>query len=311
MQRRTVVIAVSILGMALLGPPAAQAGPGDPPTLAPVQTDQDLPWTSGGAANGASDPVPVSPPSVQLQPLMAVPPATYAQEKQAAVNGPAPSGPQVAPQPPPSGGPVQAAMPTLFDGLDRPQAQNNGFVFTPPDTIVGKSPNRILEGVNSAVRLFNNSGGIIQTLNLNTFFGAPTTNGLLFDPKIYFDRNAANRRFYVVAVQVAGRGDTSTANDVSRIWVAVSRSPDPANLAAGTWCRYNIEGRRDVGTANVSWADYPQIGAGRDSFSFAMNQFRFANDSFTFADVRVWDKNVASNNATSCPTVPRFTFRTR
>src|SRR4051794_13041199 len=159
MQRRTVVIAVSILSLAILGPPPAQAAADDPPTLAPVQTDQDRPWTSGGVANASSDPVPATPPRAQRQPFMAVPPATYAQEKQGAVSGPAPTGPQVAPQPPPSGGPVLAAMPTLFDGLDRPQAQNNGFVFTPPDTIVAKSPNRILEGANSAVRLFNNSGG--------------------------------------------------------------------------------------------------------------------------------------------------------
>jgi hypothetical protein len=201
------------------------------------------------------------------------------------------------------------SVPLAFNGLDRPGALNNGFVFNPPDTIVGKSPNRVLEGVNSALRLFANNGAAIDTRNLNTFFGAPSTNGLLFDPKVYYDRNAANPRFFVVALQVAGQDNTNTADDVSRIWVAVSRSPNPVGLASGSWCRYNIDGRRDVGTAQVSWSDYPAIGAGRDSFSFAFNQFRFSDHAFTFAVVHVWNKTIAENNAASCPTVPRFTFR--
>jgi hypothetical protein len=217
-------------------------------------------------------------------------------------------------------GPVQVAvpeqksatavptMPTLFNGLDRPSAVNNGFTFTPPDEIVGKSPNRVLEGTNSAVRLFTNSGSTLATLDLNTFMGASTANGRLFDPKVYYDRNAINPRFFVVALQQAGRGDTNAANDVSRIWIAVSRAADPSALNSG-WCRYNIEGRRNVGAANVSWADFPSIGAGRDSFSFTTNQFRFTNDAFTFAVIRVWNKTVAENNASSCPSVPRFTFQ--
>jgi hypothetical protein len=70
-----------------------------------------------------------------------------------------------------------------------------------------------------------------------------------------------------------------------------------------------FDGRHNVGTADVSWADFPQVGAGRDSFSFNTNQFRFTDNGFTFAVVRVWNKNVASNNSTSCPRVPRFTFQ--
>jgi hypothetical protein len=204
--------------------------------------------------------------------------------------------------------PSAPTMPTLFNGLDRPGSANNGNTFSPPDEIVGKSPNRVLEATNSAVRLFNNTGGALATLDLNTFMGAPTTNGLLFDPKVYYDRNATNPRFYVVALQQSGRGDTNAANDVSRIWIAVSRAPDPGALNSG-WCRYNIEGRRNIGTASSSWADYPGIGAGLDSFSFTMNQFRFTDDAFTFAVMHVWNKTVAANNAAGCPTVPRSTFQ--
>lgn len=200
-------------------------------------------------------------------------------------------------------------MPVMFNGLDRPSSVNNGSTFTPPDTTVAKSPNRVLEGTNSALRLFSNAGGTLATSNLNTFFGAATASGLLFDPKVYYDRNAVNPRFFVVALQQSGRGDTNTANDVSRIWVAVSRSADPGVLTSGSWCRYNINGIRNAGTAQQSWADFPSIGAGRDSFSFTTNQFRFTTSAFTFAVINVWNKTVAENNAASCPSVPRFTWQ--
>lgn len=221
----------------------------------PVATSHDRAWSAPVAPRSSS-----ATPKVVTHPTpAAVDHASYLKEKAAAVRGPAPTGATTVGLPRRAIAQVPT-MPVLFDALDRPSAANNGIVFNPPDTIVAKSPNRILEGVNSALRLFNNVGGTLQTADLNTFFGAATTNGRLFDPKTYFDRNAANPRFFVVALQVAGRDDTDPANDVSRIWVAVSRSPDPANLAAGNWCRYNIEGRRNVGAANVSWADYPAIG---------------------------------------------------
>lgn len=307
MKRRTGVICIALLALTIVGYAPAVSAAGHTANIRetrPAAVGQDRPWSAGPAPAAGSARTRQSPKST---PPAAVDARTYRKEKAAAVRGPAAIAAKVAiPRRPLR---PLASMPLIFNGLDRPGAVNNGFVFNPPDTIAGKSPNRVLEGANSALRLFSNSGSVIATQNLNTFFGAATANGLLFDPKVYFDRNATNQRFYVVALQVAGRDDTSAANDVSRIWVAVSRSPDPANLSSTSWCRYNIDARRNVGTTNASWADYPAIGAGRDSFSFAMNQFRFTNRAFTFAVVHVWNKTIAANNAASCPTVPRFTFQ--
>jgi hypothetical protein len=309
MNTRRAVVAAAFLA-ALAGPAVqAVAAPGGTAGVLerqPASTSHDRPSSSRAPTPAHTGTHHAS--SAVRTTASAVDRATYRREKAAAVHGPAPLGASLV-RAPRSTAPSAPSVPLSFNGLDRPSAVNNGFVFNPPDTIVGKSPNRVLEVVNSALRLFSNTGGILGTRDLNTFFGAATTNGLLFDPKVYFDRNATNPRFFVVALQVAGRDNTSTADDVSRIWVAVSRSPDPASLASTNWCRYNIDGRRNVGTTQVSWADFPAIGAGRDSFSFATNQFRFTDRAFTFAVVRVWNKTIAENNAASCPTVPRFTFQ--
>jgi hypothetical protein len=254
---------------------------------------------------------PVAVPEV-MEPVAAPRPASvsdaqYAAEKLAARSTIAPSGAVAVPIPRESDA-ARAAVVTSFGGLNRQTAANNGFVFVPPDTILAKSPTRVIEAVNSAVRLFNTTGGVLATRDLNSFFGAAVANGRLFDPKVYYDRNAVNPRVYVVALQVSGRGNASLADNVSRMWVAVSRSPDPTNLTTN-WCRYNIDARSQIGTADESWGDYPGIGAGRDSFSMTLNNFRFSNDAFRFARIHVWNKNIASNNAATCPAVPRFTFQ--
>jgi hypothetical protein len=275
--------------------------------LAPVAVEMTDPLLDNVAADAAtpdgSGKV-TGPSGMPGGPQPGVDPETYRREKAAAVWSKTSGTPRRVTLPG-SGISPQAAMPTIFDGLDFASA---GSAFVPPDTTMGKSSSHVLEAANTGIRLFSTSGTVQATRSLSSFFGV-TTNGLPFDPKVYFDRNASRQRFYVVALQRAGFGDADPTNDVSRILIAVSRSSNPGSLSSGSWCRYNFDGRRDVGTANQSWADFPQVGAGRDSFSFNTNQFLFTNGGFTFAVVRVWNKNVASNNSSSCPRVPRFTFQ--
>jgi len=204
----------------------------------------------------------------------------------------------------PSIRPNSADITTSFVGLNISTAANHGFSFVPPDPQVAKSPTKVLELTNSAARLFTTSGGVVQTADLNTFFGASTTDGILFDPKIVYDRNATNRRFYAVALQQSGGPP-----QVSFIWLAVSRSADPANLDFASWCHYNIPGIYNGGTTNASWADYPGLGTAADALLISHNQFRFSDNTFTFALVHAFRKLVAANNASSCPTVPFFLFQ--
>jgi hypothetical protein len=204
----------------------------------------------------------------------------------------------------PMGGPspLTSDVTASFVGLDRPGSTDQGVVYFPPDTNVAKSRFRVLEATNAALRLFTNAGGVLATKPLTTFFGASAANGRVFDPKVYYDRLGANPRLLVVALQKGG-------TTVSRIWLGISRSPDPVNLEPANWCRYNIDGRRNNGTVNASWADYPSIGAANDAFAIGTNQFRFSNDTFTFNVQRVFRKVAAYNNAAGCPVITMFTFQ--
>jgi hypothetical protein len=306
MKKHLLVASATALLVGLLVPAVSAQLQAGPPELRPVATELDQPQQ---AAAGNDNPNTYGQRAVT--PPAAVDAQTYAREKAAAERGPAPTGASTVTEP---GGPPAAPSqaPTVssnFAGLTRPSAASHGFVFTPPDTILGKSPNRYLEGTNSALRLFDGSGSTLATADLNTFFGASTASGILFDPKVFYDRNAGRPRMFVVALQEQGDGDTNAANNISRIHLAISRASDPAGLTSASWCRYNIDGRRNVGTTNVSWADYPEIGVGNDSLSIATNNFRFTDGGFTYAMIHVFNKVTAENNATACPTIPRFDFQ--
>jgi hypothetical protein len=202
--------------------------------------------------------------------------------------------------------PSAADITASFAGLNRLTAQNNGFIFVPPDPQIAAAISRLVEVSNSAIRLYTKTGGVLQTMDLNTFFGtAPGGGGtgLLFDPKIVYDRNATNRRVYVVALQ------QMNSPQLSRIWIGISRSADPTTLAAAGWCRYFLNGIRNAGTANASWADYPGLATAADQLVITVNQFRFSDRSFTFAIIHTLRKLVAANNAASCPAIPFFTFQ--
>lgn len=206
--------------------------------------------------------------------------------------------------------PLSHTITSSFVGLDRPSAASGGFVFFPPDTNVAKGPSKVLEVVNSAARLFATNGSVLATMDLNTFFSYPVDGDperILFDPKIFYDRNAANPRFYLVALNA----ETTLFRQQSRIYLAVSRSNDPADLSAANWCRYFINAKRNKRKpSKTSWADYPGLGVGPDALVITANQFTFQSSSFTYAIIRALNKSTLSNNAGGCPGLPKvFTWQ--
>jgi hypothetical protein len=171
----------------------------------------------------------------------------------------------------------------------------------PPDTTVARTTSSVLEGNNIALRLMTPAGVVKQNKDLASFFGATAAGGDIFDPKVTVDRIGPNQRVYAVALQMTG---TTDATGRSRIWLAVSRTSDPATLNAADWCRYSINGKRNAGTLQSSWADYPGIGFGADALIIATDQRTFGPELFTFAVVRAMNKLTLANNTAGCPTLP-------
>jgi hypothetical protein len=182
---------------------------------------------------------------------------------------------------------------TSFAGVD----QTTPGAWYPPDTTIAVTDRHVIEATNRVVRLMTRGGVEVRTETLKTFFNArvPNAEGDLFDPKVIFDRMGPNRRVYLLALQ--------QTSSTSRIWLATSRSSDPASLKhPDDWCLYEIDAKSR--TPEPGWADFPGLAAGQRSLVVTTNQMAFAPERFLHAEVRVLNKAALANNAASCPRLP-------
>jgi hypothetical protein len=132
----------------------------------------------------------------------------------------------------------------------------------------------------------------LATAPLKTFFGTSASNAEIFDPKVIFDAIGPNPHVYLVALQKTAA--------TSRIWLAVSRSADPAGLRRpNDWCPYPINSKSSAPAAG--FADFPGIAVGGSMVVVTTNQVTFTSEKFTHAEVRVLSKAALANNAYGCP----------
>ena len=167
----------------------------------------------------------------------------------------------------------------------------------PPDTILARGSNTLIEMVNRRARLLNSSGTTLATTDLNSFFGA--SGGALFDPKIVYDRGS--QTYFAVALQ----GGSSFS---SNLYLAVSRPVNPTSLGSTQWCRYVFDTRLTFGTT-PTWADYPGLGLGSNTLVVSVNNFNDGNPAvFQGSAIRAWSKTHYAANTNGCPaaTAPYF-----
>ena len=179
--------------------------------------------------------------------------------------------------------------------------------LNPPDTQVAKSASRLIQMVNSQIGLYDNAGAQLQVRSMASFFGVPTTPAPPFDPRVIHDRLGANSRYFVVASQYAPALNGNPAS--SQLLLAVSRSADPTNLNASSWCHYRINTISDTVNTNPTFADYPMLGVGQDKLVISANHHFIVGGSFTYAVVRAINKTALANNASSCPSALMDLYR--
>jgi len=77
------------------------------------------------------------------------------------------------------------ALLTNFGGLGFPDSEC-GAGCEPPSTSVAAGPNNVVEVTNIVGRIFDKSGNVLSTFNLNTFFGV-ATDIFSSDPRVEYD----------------------------------------------------------------------------------------------------------------------------
>jgi RTX calcium-binding nonapeptide repeat (4 copies) len=159
-----------------------------------------------------------------------------------------------------------------FDG----GAANTGFYNIPPDPHGAVGPNHVVSVVNTSIQWHLKDGTLQNNQSLQNFFSSTTGT---FDPKVIFDQHS--NRWVVVTLENQGRNSGNAADDISRIYVAVSDDADPN----GTWYRTTIDSRLNINGVNT-WADYPGIAVDGDAIYITNNMF--SHEGGTFQGERLW-----------------------
>jgi Abnormal spindle-like microcephaly-assoc'd, ASPM-SPD-2-Hydin len=167
---------------------------------------------------------------------------------------------------------------TNFLGLAFPDSQC-GPGCEPPDTQVAVGPNNVVEVTNIVMRIFDKSGDVISTTNLNTLFGVDT-DIFSSDPRIEYDTLA---NVWYISFLILD--NTDITNSLNGFWyLAVSTSSDPT---AG-FNTYDIETPGD-------FPDQPPLGFNDDKVVTGGNSFSCdpdCNDGpYEGNEFLVWNKS--------------------
>lgn len=183
--------------------------------------------------------------------------------------------------PPPFGGETSFAptsdAPALGTNL-------NGIGDTgsiPADPMLAVGTLRIIQVVNSSIRITTRTGGSTQTSTLAAMMGNPAgSSGSVFDPRVQYDHFA--NRFVVLALK------TNSARTDSWYLVSVSKTATPTT-APSSWFTYHIRSDFDGSTNTSNWADYAPIGFDNTYFYITSNQFNSAG-AFQYGKIRRYAK---------------------
>ena len=168
---------------------------------------------------------------------------------------------------------LQPLAPTIersFDGLD---SVSNPVGLAPPDPQVAAGPNHVFEMVNITGRIFNKTGGVVQTFTLASFFLVPS-GWFDTDPKIIYDSTSGRWFASYLAFQ-----DNTSGTDYAQFDLAVSQSSDPTGL----WCVWQF------GYTNVL-PDQPAVGLTNDKVTISSNIFDIDGSTFYGSHTMVFEK---------------------
>jgi len=193
------------------------------------------------------------------------------------------------------GGPLDATnTPSVINSFNTITRQQTGFI--PPDPNGAAGPNHLVDVVNANIEYYTKAGVQQNSQTLTSFFGVP--GHFLFDPKILYDTGA--NRFLMVADELAGLSTGTQADDVSRMYVAVSDDSDPN----GTWFKFSFNALINVGGTNY-WGDYPTLGVDEQAIYISENYF--PTESNGNAITRLWIIPKATFYSTGATPTPNLT----
>ncbi len=198
---------------------------------------------------------------------------------------PSPRRPETSP-PSPIMNPFSPVLSLSFDGFDFDDnaTENGGFYFIPPDPSGAAGPDRVIAVVNAMIEARTKTGTLLFRDALADFFSSLSPATRTFDPKVIYDQYAG--RFVVVTLERVNSGSNPDPGNLSKIFVAVSKTSSPGSATTADWYYLSINAKTVIGGFDY-WADYPGFAIDEDAVYITNNMFLFPPGS-AFGGVRLW-----------------------
>ncbi len=161
----------------------------------------------------------------------------------------------------------------------------------PPDPIIAAGPNHVVVAVNSYWAVFSKSGTLVFQASATSWFSRQLTEAhagtlLPYDPQVAYDHFRGRWILLYSATDTASK---------SWILLSVSSSSDPT----APWYSWALPGDVNGTAPAANFSDFPALGFDERAIYIATNQFRYSDDAFEYAKVRVLEKDPLYAGATA------------
>lgn len=150
--------------------------------------------------------------------------------------------------------------------------------YIPPDPYIAVGPQHVMGVDNSRFRIWDKSGNLLKTININQWFATALAGADAFDPKVQYDH--FNKRWIMVWLD---QNDPPN----QRGYFLVSVSDD--SIPLGTWYNWAISSSLNGTTETGTWADYQGVGFNNQALFITGRQFTFGG-GFNYCKLRIIGK---------------------
>jgi hypothetical protein len=150
--------------------------------------------------------------------------------------------------------------------------------YIPPDNYMAAGPQHVIAVDNGRFRIWDKSGNVLKTININQWFSTTLSGASAFDPKVQYDH--FNKRWIMVWLD---QNDPPN----QRGYYLISVSDD--SIPLGIWYNYALSNTLNGSSESGLWSDYEGVGFDNQALYITGRQFQFGG-YFQYCKIRMIDK---------------------